>query len=135
MPDAFESVCEAAVSLPIVMRFPEVPRKLKLLNVVVVPAVKRIEAGCTVFVMLSNVLSPVIVNAPAPPWFSVHLNVVPPPTKVLANVPVIEIVPMPVPAVVVKPVGAALLNTVAEAPEQTIVPPLNVRFLVPAAVV
>ena len=45
------------------------------------------------------------------------------------------IVPVPVPAVVVKPVGAALLNAVADAAEQVSVPPLNVRFFVPAAVV
>jgi hypothetical protein len=67
MPEDFESVCEAAVTLPIVIRFPPVPLKLKSLNVVVVPAVKRTDAGCTVFVMLLNVFAPVIVKAPAPP--------------------------------------------------------------------
>lgn len=108
MPDAFESVCVAAVSLAIVMRFPTVPLRLKLVNVLVVPAVKSTDAGCTVFVMLVNVLEPVIVSAPAPPWFNVQLNVEPPPTKVLAVAAVIEIVPVPVPAVVVKPVGAKL---------------------------
>ena len=44
-------------------------------------------------------------------------------------------VPVPVPAVVVNPAGTALLNVVADAVGQTSVPPLNVKFLVPAAVV
>lgn len=48
---------------------------------------------------------------------------------------VIEIEPVPVPAVVVKFVGAALLKAVAVAAGHTNVPPLNVRFLVPVAVV
>ena len=42
---------------------------------------------------------------------------------------------MPVPAVVVNPVGTALLNDVAFAAGQIKVPPLNVRFFVPVAVV
>jgi hypothetical protein len=83
------------------MRFPAVPLRLKLVNVVVVPDVNRTEAGCTEFVMLVNVFAPVIVSAPAPPWLRVQLNVEPPPTKVLAVAPVMEIVPVPVPAVVV----------------------------------
>lgn len=78
--------------------------------------------------MLLNVFEPVIVNAPAPPWLSVQLNVEPPPTKVFADEAVMEIVPVPVPAVVVKPVGAALLKAVVVAAEQITVPPLNVRF-------
>ena len=85
--------------------------------------------------MLLNVFEPVMVNAPAPPWFSVQLNVEPPPTNVLAVAAVMEIVPVPVPAVVVNPVGAALLNAVVAAVGQTNVPPLNVRFFVPVAVV
>jgi hypothetical protein len=117
-----------------VIRFPAVPDKLKLLNVVVVPAVNKTDAGCTVFVMLLNVFEPVIVKEPAPPWLSVQLNVEPPPTKVLAVAAVMEIVPTPVPAVVVNPVGAALLNAVVFAAEISNVPPLNVRFFVPVAV-
>ena len=85
--------------------------------------------------MLPNVFEPVMVNAPAPPWFNVQLNVEPPPTNVLAVAAVMEIVPVPVPAVVVKPVGAALLNAVVAAVGQTNVPPLNVKFFVPVAVV
>jgi hypothetical protein len=85
--------------------------------------------------MLVNVLAPVIVSAPKPPWFNVQLNVEPPPAKVLAVAAVIEIVPVPVPAVVVKFVGAALLNEVVLAFGQTRVPPLKVRFFVPVAVV
>ena len=135
MPDAIESVCVAAVTLAIVMRLPAVPFRLKLLNVVVVPAVKRTDAGCTVFVMLLNVFAPVIVSAPAPPWLMVQLYVDPPPTKVLAVAAVMEIVPVPVPAVVVYPVGAALLNAVAAAVGQISVPPLKVRSLVPVPVV
>jgi hypothetical protein len=46
-----------------------------------------------------------------------------------------EIVPVPVPAVVVNPVGAGLLNEFAPLSEQAKVPPLNVRFFVPVAVV
>ena len=135
MPDDFESVCVAAVTLAIVIRLPAVPFRLKLLNVLVVPAVKRTDAGCTVFVMLLKVFAPVIVNAPAPPWFRVQLNVEPPPTKVLAVAAVMDIVPVPVPAVVVNPVGTALLNAVVAAVGHINVPLLNVRFLVPVAVV
>ena len=62
--------------------------------------------------MLPNVFDPVMVNAPAPPWFNVQLNVDPPPTNVLAVAAVMEIVPVPVPAVVVNPVGESLLNAV-----------------------
>ena len=85
--------------------------------------------------MLLNVFEPVMVKAPAPPWFNVQLNVDPPPTNVLAVAAVMEIMPVPVPAVVVNPVGAALLNAVVVAAGQTNVPPLNVRFFVPVAVV
>ena len=67
MPLVFESVCVAAVTLEIVIGLPKMPLKLKLLNVVVVAAVKRTDAGCTVFVILLNVFAPVIVNAPKPP--------------------------------------------------------------------
>ena len=76
-----------------------------------------------------------MVKSPAPPWFRVQLNVEPPPTNVLAVAAVMEIVPVPVPAVVVKLVGAALLNAVVAAVGQTNVPPLNVKFFVPVAVV
>jgi hypothetical protein len=87
-----------------------------------------------VFVMLLKVLAPVIVNAPAPPWFSEQLKVEPPPTKVLADAEVRLIEPVPVPAVVVNPVETALLNAVV--PEAAIAkePPLKVIFLVPVAV-
>ena len=66
MPDAFESVCVAAVALLIVIKLPAVPLRLKLLNVVVVPAVKRTVAGCTLLMMSLNVLLPVIVSCPNP---------------------------------------------------------------------
>ncbi len=85
--------------------------------------------------MLLNVFEPVMVKAPAPPWFSVQLNVEPAPTNVLAVAAVMEIAPVPVPAVVVKPVGAALLNDVVFGSGQIKVPPLNVKFFVPVAVV
>ena len=84
--------------------------------------------------MSLNVFEPVTVNAPAPPWFNVQLNVEPPPTNVLAVAAVMEIVPVPVPAVVVKLVGAALLNDVVFAVGQTNVPALKVKFFVPVAV-
>ena len=88
--------------------------------------------------MLLNVFDPVILKSPAkrpvPPWLIVQLNVDPPPTNVLAVCPVREIVPVPVPAVVENPVGAALLNDVVLEPVIIIVPPLNVRFFVPALV-
>jgi hypothetical protein len=84
--------------------------------------------------MLLNVLEPVMVKVPAPPWLSVQLNVEPPPTKVLAVAEAMEIVPVPVPAVVVKLVGAALLNANAPEPEQNNVPPLKVKFFAPPAV-
>lgn len=117
-----------------VIRLPAAPDRLKLVNVLVVLAGNVIVAGCTVFVMLSNVFAPLIVRAPAPPWFRVQLNVDPPPTKVLAVAAVMEIVPVPVPAVVVKLVGAELLNAIVDAPGHTNVPPLNVRSLVPVVV-
>lgn len=111
------------------------PDKLKLVNVLVVPAVNSTDAGCVVFVMSLNVFDPVIVNVLVLPWLSVQLNVKLAPTNVLEVAPVIEITPVPVPAVVVKFVGCALLNAVAPAPDMTNVPPLNVKFLVPVAVV
>ena len=78
--------------------------------------------------MLLNVFEPVMVKAPAPPWFSVQLNVEPAPTNVLAVAAVMEIAPVPVPAVVVKRKVLALLNDVAFGSGQIIVPPLNVIF-------
>jgi len=62
------------------------------------------------------------------------LNVEPPPANVLGLAESILILPVPVPAVVVKLVGCALLNDVPD-PLMASVPPLNVRFFVPAAVV
>lgn len=114
------------------------PLAFQSVKVFVVPAVNKIDAALVllrVLVMLLNVFDPVIVKAPAPPWFSVQLNVEPAPLKVLALVAVMEIVPVPVPAVVVNPVGAGLLNEFAPLSEQAKVPPLNVRFFVPVAVV
>jgi hypothetical protein len=45
VPLAFDNVWLAAVTEPMVIKFPDVPDKLKLLNVLVVPAVNRIDAG------------------------------------------------------------------------------------------
>jgi hypothetical protein len=45
VPLALDSVWLEAVTEPMVIRFPDVPDKLKLLNVLVVPAVNRIDAG------------------------------------------------------------------------------------------
>jgi len=135
VPLALDNVWLAKVGEPIVIRFPAVPDKLKLVNVFVVPAVNKTDAGWTVLVMLLNVFEPVMVKAPRPPWFSVQLNVDPPPANVLKVAAVMEIVPVPVPAVVVKLVGAALLNAVVAPVGQTNVPPLNVKFFVPVAVV
>ena len=45
VPLALDNVWLAAVTEPIVIKFPDVPDKLKLLNVLVVPAVNRIDAG------------------------------------------------------------------------------------------
>ena len=45
VPLAFDNVWLAAVTEPMVIRFPDVPDKLKLVNVLVVPAVNRIDAG------------------------------------------------------------------------------------------
>ena len=45
VPLALDSVWLAAVTEPIVIKLPDVPDKLKLLNVLVVPAVNRIDAG------------------------------------------------------------------------------------------
>ena len=85
--------------------------------------------------MLLNVFEPVIVKAPAPPWFSVQLKVDPPPTNPLAVAAVMEIVPVPVPAVVVNPVGWKLLKALLTARGQINVPPLKVKFFVPVPVI
>ena len=75
--------------------------------------------------------APVTVTLPLDPSMdSPQLNVDPPPTKFWP--PIMLILPVPVPAVVVNPVGAALLNP--PAPMQDKVPPLKVKFLVPAPV-
>jgi hypothetical protein len=59
------------VALFNVTRLPDVPEAVKDDTVCVVPAVKVIVTGCVVLVMLTNVLLPVIVNAPAPSWLRV----------------------------------------------------------------
>lgn len=119
-----------------VIRLPAMPVRPKPeVNVVVVLAGKMTVAGCVVLPILAKVFAPVIVSVPTPAWRSVQLNVEPPPTKVLAVAAVIEMKPVPVPAVVVKLIGAALLKAVVDAVGHTRVPALNVRFLVPAAVV
>jgi hypothetical protein len=46
--------------------------------------------------MFANVLEPVMVNAPAPPWFKAQLKVEPAPIKVLADALVNDIDPVPV---------------------------------------
>ena len=135
VPLALDSVWLAAVTEPIVIKLPDVPDKLKLLNVLVVPVVNKTDVGWVVFVMLLNVFEPVTVKAPAPPWLIVQLNVDPPPTNVLADAEVMEIVPVPVPAVVVKLVGTALLKAFVDAAVHTNDPPLKVKFFVPVAVV
>jgi hypothetical protein len=113
--------------------FPEAPDKLKLVNVVVVPPVSLTVVAPVleyVLVILANVLDPEMVKAPAPPWLTVQLYVLPPPVNVLADALVRLMVPVPVPAVVVKPVG----NPLAKKPVVTIDPPLKVKFLVPVLV-
>ena len=45
VPLALDKVWLAAVTEPIVIKFPAVPNKLKLVNVLVVPAVNKIDAG------------------------------------------------------------------------------------------
>ena len=63
----------------IVTRLPAVPDRLKLVKVLVVLAGNVTVVGRTVFVMLDHVFVPLMVNAPAPPWFRVQLYVEPPP--------------------------------------------------------
>jgi metallophosphoesterase superfamily enzyme len=67
VPLALLSVCCAEVGDPIVIKLPAVPVNEKRVNVLVVPAVNKTVAGCTVLVIFENVLDPVIVNVPAPP--------------------------------------------------------------------
>ena len=119
----------------IVTRFPAVPLTFQLVTVCVVAAIKVKAVGWTPLATVVKVLLPETVNAPAPSFDRVQLNVEPPPTKVLAVAAVMLILPVPVPAVVVKFVGPALLKDDVFALGQTSVPPLNVRFFVPAAVV
>ena len=137
VPLALDSVWLAAVTEPMVKSLVDSPLAFQSAKVFVVPAVNKIDAALVllrVLVMSLNVFEPVMVKAPAPPWFNVQLNVDPPPTNVLAVAPVIEIVPVPVPAVVVKLVGVALLNEVTVAAGQTNVPPLKVKFFVPVEI-
>jgi hypothetical protein len=138
VPLALDNVWLAAVTEPIVRSLVDSPLAFQSAKVFVVPAVNKIDAALVllrVLVMLLNVFEPVIVNAPAPPWLSVQLNVEPAPLKVLAAEAIIEIVPVPVPAVVVNPVGSGLTNEFTVPRLQAKVPPLNVRFFVPVAVV
>ena len=67
VPLALDSVWLAAVTEPMVTKLPAVPDRLKLVNVLVVPAVNRTDVGRTVVVMSLNVFDPVMVNAPVPP--------------------------------------------------------------------
>ena len=57
----------------IVTRLPAVPDRLKLVKVLVVLAGNVTVVGRTVFVMFVNVFAPLMVRAPAPPWFRVQL--------------------------------------------------------------
>lgn len=61
--------CEVVVA-PSVSRLPEAPFRLNAVNSFVVPLVNSTEP-MTVFVMLANLLEPLIVSAPVPPWFKV----------------------------------------------------------------
>ena len=70
--------CTPAVLLFKVTRLPDVPDALNALTVCVVPEVNRIDAGDTVLVISANVLLPLIIKVPAPPWLSVP-KVLPPP--------------------------------------------------------
>ena len=76
---------------PIVTRLPAVPDSVKLVNVVVVPAVNKIVEGLPAVVACKSpkLLDPVMVNCPAPACCSTQLNAEPPPTNVLAVAAVI----------------------------------------------
>lgn len=50
-----------------VIKFPEVPDREKLENVLVLPAVNNTEAGWVVFPISLNVFDPVMFKVPAPP--------------------------------------------------------------------
>ena len=121
-----------------VSKRPDAPVPVSALTVIVVDAGNVIVFAAVdaayVEVMSLNVFAPETVNAPAPPLFNAQAKVEPPPTNVLAVVPDILIEPTPVPFVVVKPVGAALLKAVVIGVAITMLPPLKVMFLVPAAV-
>jgi len=121
--------------LVMVTRLPERPLTFQSVRIWVVPEVKVNAVGWTPLAMAVKVLLPDTVRAPAPSFDRVQLNVEPPPTNVLAVAAVMLILPVPVPAVVLKFVGAALLKDVVFGSGQTNVPPLNVRFFVPVAVV
>ena len=45
VPLAFDNVWLAAVTEPMVIKFPDVPERLKFVNVLVVPAVNKTDAG------------------------------------------------------------------------------------------
>ena len=76
IPVDFESVCDAAVTDPIVRSLVAWPLAFQLLNVLVVAAVNKIEHALVAVrdaVMSEKVFDPVMVSAPAPPWSNVQL--------------------------------------------------------------
>ena len=106
-----------AALLLIVTKLPNTPDKVKSANVCAELAVKVIVLGLVVAVKSLNELLPEMVNAPAPPWFSVEYEP-PPPANVFAVAAVILII-MPV---IVMPVADALENAAAPAPVMVYVP-------------
>lgn len=126
-PDALKIVALVpATELFSVIKLPEVPANPSEVTVCVVPAVRVTVAGCTVSVMLANVLDWAIVNAPVPPWFKVG-HVLPPPLNVLADALVMLIVP--VDALTVSPVTLVLAS---QFPATDQVPLPSVSVFVPA---
>ena len=118
MPDDLLKLARVpAALLLIVTKLPNTPDKVKSANVCAELAVKVIVLGLVVAVKSLNELLPEMVNAPAPPWFSVEYEP-PPPANVFAVAAVILII-MPV---IVIPVADALENAVAPAPVIVYVP-------------
>lgn len=82
-PPAFIRVCCAAVILPIVIRFHAVQETVKVLTVVIVPAVKFIVCGGVSTLKSLNVFDHVKLKDPDPaPVIHILLNVSPPPENV-----------------------------------------------------
>lgn len=122
LPPVFTKECVAAVILPIAIRFPAVPFTVKVVNVVVVPAVNfRVCGGVSTFKSL-KVLDPTILNSQVPDHVNqILLKVFHHPENVFVCDVASVILTVEVFALKVRPVIVAVFQTVP-VPERVQVP-------------